>query len=309
MQQDKAAFLGGFPRINTRPQQGAEMAGHNGPTEKDIYRLWWEYLHRSENYKEISLWHQQGEDYSKLPEKFKKDYFLPELELGFFDQDHTLDDPKPISPITSFYSISGDIHKMSFYTWYRNMKKHANTARKNKAGKNNRKVIRNYLGSVRKDLLTCMDFLRLRHGREATARELIDFACKEFLCSPSRCIIEVNPFVIDSEGVQEAFGKYIRDWKKTDKENYERECNLYKLGVRPMGRIEYDGLVRYLKVYDVWKLNKTKWTPKVRNEIEFYKNYSKKADDENIRDAMKRDRDKALKIIFNSERGIFPGKY
>jgi len=81
--------------------QGVTGDAMSRKEEKEVYRVWWEYLKRSEDYKELCLWFRGRRENPDLhvPDKFKNKA------------------SKSIQPIDSTYRKFFHIHEHSFDEW------------------------------------------------------------------------------------------------------------------------------------------------------------------------------------------------
>jgi hypothetical protein len=296
----------------------------DGRSDKEFYRLWWEYLHRSEDYKEICQWVSDGADLRKLSPKYKKpngrirDSAVPLSEIGLseeesdrwflYNQSVSYKEGKKrwlLSPIIIFFQYSGDIRSASFDDWYQRMKKHAEQR------KDARRPVLFLKEALADDFPWSKGFLRLRLGRVPSVEDVQAFTIDEVYAAPATLCLVIHPMGFDAKEIADEVEKIIRIHKKDYILSDVDKCFFWC--VAPVGRKQIIEIQRYLAVYDIWKAHGKGrlWKASVKEKILHYKN---KADLSRqcvyeINAEIDDDRKNAQQIICNAERGVFPGKY
>lgn len=244
--------------------------------EKEYYRLWWEYLRRSPDYQEFCEWYQESLKKSEtlIPEKFEKG----KAEI------------KNSALIRYYDFIAADCHGLSFDDLWKHKKKRIEFSKNWEKDR----LIQNYSKFAEKDFNTFINYFKKFHGREPTMNEFKKIYYKDHIDSQ---LLIIDPRFYEPKEI-------IQELSKISKEiirNYRSRM------------VRIDGLKRYLQVYDLWKQTdengKRKFTLKEIIKRVGDKSQKEKADDANVQRAFRADLAKAKKIIKNTERGIFPGKY
>lgn len=280
------------------------------PSKKEILFLWYEFLRRGRDNREIFEWIKDGAEYDRLPDKFKKDpekmptrdEALEEYPWGhafFFGNSSKR---KLVSPKVYFCLASGDVHSLSFEKWYKNIEKIQQRRRKKEPIKFLKDTIESHLDFM-------IPILTIRSGgkRKPTAKELGKSLKEEIFIPYSTLFLEIDVVGSSREELNRSFSKIINK-AKGGFQVKEKE-DKYRWFSHPIGRKKIDEIKRYLTVYDIWEENnsKGKWTELVSQKIDFYKDA--KTGPMDLKREIQRDKSKALKIIKNAEKGIFPGNY
>ncbi len=239
---------------------------------KKYEHLKWEYLNRSEDYKEFCEFMRKKTKNKKLPipEKFKTDK------------------PGIWHPVV--YRFHEYLHlnysSMTFDEWWKWREKNIKMNQKK-----SRPVV-DYLESkfVEKEIQHCIDSFKRFEGREPTLDEFKKYFI-QLMKGSGDLYLMVKPRN-KSEDLVKKFREVVQDFKKN-------KLNLPKHRKR-------DELERYLKIYDLWKEK-----VKMKDIIKQIGTKSQKADcnNQNVIRVFRADLAKAKKIIKNVERGYFPGKY
>jgi hypothetical protein len=269
------------------------MGKKNDVPLKEKYRLWWEYLKRSEKYKVFS---------NSPIKKAEKSEWLQLMALN---------------------GVWGNIHKEPFEKWW-NFRQEEIKAIRGGISLLNKEDLKTHLEVA----LACIP----KKKSSPTIKEFIDFAAKFLIKSNKKIFllegflgfrkVGVDTFIKDFEGIIKkiiADDKLFARSKKSD--GNAKGINLSLLLTQPL---RFDEVKRFLAVYD--RVKKLQSEKKTWDQIfdEFHPDITKKLLDETLSRPeyekqlrrkesclriLKRDCAYANKIIKNVERSIFPGKY
>jgi hypothetical protein len=248
---------------------------------KEYAQLKWEYLKRSEPYREYCEWKQKKTNNPKLP---TPDKFLP-----------ATGPIQDVNPIVMTFIKYGDIHKQKFEEWYH----HYYEDNDNKTQIPFKDL---HLGSV--DDLSGSDtsmkitfnsiINKYKHKRRSRGRKPSLLKMAELLCAQMRSERGFQSYLKIKQGefTTEEVDRLTKEVKEILKKNI------------PDIRQRRDELKRYLLVYDIWKKNKGKnWVSIVFKTVPFYignKNGAGSAER-----MIKRDLAKAKKLIKQTEKDLF----
>ena len=155
-------------------------------------------------------------------------------------------------------------------------------------------MIQNYSKFAEKDFSAFINYFKKSHGREPTISEFKKIYYKDHIDSQ---LLIIDPRLHEPKEVIKELSKILKEIFG----NYRSRM------------VRIDELTRYLQVYDLWKQTdengKRKFTLKEIIKRVGNKPQKEKADDANVQRAFRADLAKAKRIIKNTERGIFPGKY
>jgi hypothetical protein len=237
--------------------------------QKEVYRLWWEYLKRSPTYA-----------------RYCKTNIISRIE----SEDSY--DPPSIAIISEIWDFFGNVHKENFDNWWANIKwpdnpkavvllEDAIELRKNIYAQRYDRFLRE---ENRHPLIT--DFPKLLHYKHD----------KQYLFL--RISIEW-----DIDTINKQVAEIISERRK-DEEVKERIRLRRGIYFRPTGKILLTELKRYLNVYDLWN-DKMKRKEIIKIA---YKDLAKPSEESYLR-TYHQELKKAICIIKNVERREFPGKY
>jgi hypothetical protein len=250
-------------------------------TEKEIYRLWWEYLKRSDDYKHFCDWLRK-----------QKDGIDSELQENI-----ALFKDGKAHPFTHLIYAFKNVHTISFDEWWEWRKLELKEIKKNRQ----RVAIGSHFVNFKSDFQHCVDDFKKAEGREPSIYEFKTLYINRIKNQPYRLIIEVNIASNKTDVLKKEFDRVIRTKKKDPIiKSYEK---MFNEAVFPMGRIRYDELKRYLAVYDLRKTGM-----KYQNIIKKIGTKAQKARgcDPDIESQFRRDFRNAERIIKNAEKGYFP---
>lgn len=262
---------------------------------KEIYRLWWEYLKRSERYTEfIEWWNRKGD--TPLPEPLK------EFHDSFW---HT-------------YLNFGNVHSNNFDEWWKDQldTPHLPSPYKpyfSATGKN----IVDYRDNIGRDIRIVNRKFKKEIGREPTWKELslnirnyMDYWVGE------RMYILIEFQHASTEQVVKEFRKFLSDRKKDPEVKKTTQMIKGKNNKPTIHKSCCEEIQRYLAVYDLHKegltipqIVKRLWIPPDKEDLKRLNITGDHYDDKDVQRSFRRDLQKAKKIISNVEYGFFPGNY
>ncbi len=282
--------------------------------EKEIYRLWWEYLKRSDRYKTF------------LEKNRGKISYADALKAGLKE------------PLNFTALIFGDVHSQSFEKWWKK-ETHNPMSRINPDSSGKQNYIKDAMDEVLFDIRHVYGGIRLKRDLEPedlqishlpniiTEDELIDAFRDhmQFLSDWGTIRIEVHLHAPMEELVKEFRG--LLSQKRKEHKAREFAMKLKGIKGKPTKDKLKDELQRYLDVYDLWKeglpfpkiikkigtpaqlesMNKMKLTAMEQEDRD--KSEEHRYDIQHIIRMYRRDLQKAKDIIHNVEQGYFPGRY
>ncbi len=282
---------------------------------KGVYRLWWEYLEQSDNYRELCDFVASNippQDF-RVPDRCKIIPLIDSLPAKFQP-----DPPSSIlSPIVKTYINFDDIHKYDFEVFWQRLRPSGNVLERGR-------IKLDDSISYQKYLRQCMDFvldsLRKRHSwhdhdPEPTLEQFRDAFLLYFRCDNNL----VTNYLRLNISAADDYEEIIDTVKKEVILERERQISLDPdLNFATMGYVRIpkdfreDPIKRYLDVFKCWKAKMDclpfKRTPRyIWDEVIFEVNKGKKV--LNISWQCSRDCRIAKKIIKNAEQGLFPGPH
>jgi hypothetical protein len=263
------------------------------PEDKEIYRLWWEYVKRSERYKAF------------LEENRGKISWAKALAVG-------LNEPLYFTAL-----IFGDVHAERFEDWWeRGINNPMFHIKPDPAGEI--LCIKDASEEILSDISLVYNLFRLRNDdQEPNEYELID-AFRDRMQSLSgwgKIRIEVNLHIPTEELVKE-FRAYVSQ-KRKEYETREFAMQLKGIQGQPTRDKLRDELWKYLNVYDL-RMKGASYvdivrqigTPAEKEGIKKMDSISKRqSNPQDINRMYRRYFQKAKRIIRNTEQGCFPGDY
>jgi hypothetical protein len=273
------------------------------PLDKEVYRLWWEYLKRSENYKAycnavrevIKIAQKRGEPNSKIIKKlFAEDSPYPELMEKYFAKGLSLkkDDFTVSAKIIGMnrnWQAFGDVFVDSFDDWWKVTLTMDFSIPL---------VVLNDPDAVKALPMFVEECKRLKEERKKfpSPKEMIDIITQ----SEREYLFIAVPMV--GNMTMETISKKIADaramWKRDD--DFLYFDFLFKRFFMPVGRVRFEELKRYLQVYDL------KQEGLKMKDIIAKVDPSSRGEDVHVLRAFRSDLQKAKKIIANVESGCFP---
>jgi hypothetical protein len=275
--------------------------------QKDFFQLWFEYLRRSDDYKEFCEWYREHQ----------KDESLP-LPGKFVTLPHGLN-PDPyvgLKPYILLISTFSDVYAIDFDEWRENQKDRLERINRNRGPG----PIEDYTAgasSIENDINHCIDAFKQSEGREPSANELktnfLQFLKRE---SDKTLLLRVD-LTYEPKVIKDA----LRGWITSDglkkrmmdaKSWRWLRSHRYK---KPTVKQRLLELQNYLEVYDMWKEkvdNRKPGDPGGWDEIIrcLEPNWNINGDDRLSKLKVYQDyKRKAKNIISNTEQGYFPGDY
>jgi hypothetical protein len=254
--------------------------------EKDIIKLWWEYLKRSERYREFCKWWNQKEK-SPLPDSLNK------YHQGLWNT----------------YMNFGDVHSQSFEEWWRSELDNPLPVLIKPYYAEFGKNMIDYRSVIEKDIYKIHRKFKKKLGREPNIKELIhNLKLYMAFWKRERLYLLVEFQHASKIEIVEEFHDFLSDRKKDPTVKEASKSIRGSKGITTIIKkpTTTDELERYLRAYDYRKdgrnyseIAKEMW--EISNDDDDYSE-----DTERI---VKRDLQKAKKIISNVEYGYFPGKF
>lgn len=252
--------------------------------DKYLYRLWWEYLKRSDRYKKYIEWEEKVEQDKQLS--------IPKELMSYHDS------------LWWTARSFGNVQKNKFSQWWKNEQANKLPCPITLTFTTNSLPIIDYREVIDRDIKKIYRKFKKEIGREPSINELthnIKIYMNEE--SSEQLYLLINFQFNTTDDITRLFHDIL---KKRKKECSTREKEMKLKGMRLKTTTEkkhYEELQRYLAIYDACKSGKT--ISEIAREIE------DKEDDipGDTARICRRDRAKAQKIIHNVEKGYFPGDY
>lgn len=279
--------------------------GEKGDKNKEYCHLFYEYLKRSENYRDFCNWiRDQIGIKLPVPRKSKND-----AERKVFDQiwgaclrwQKTAaipeDERNGNHPFTALYLTFFDVHARTFEKWW---EKYQEENIKNTADLIKKMSVQVYdRNSLKHNINWCISSFIMSKKREPTIYEFRDYFLAYMTEFPGpmtsgpggEFLIRVNADY-NMTILKERFQVLLKEHNKRDREDKIQEK-----------------LWAYLDVYDLKQQQKPKlkWV-EIRDKVDQKRKLSIKTDDREAGN-VKKYFPKAKQIIKNAEKGIFPGKF
>lgn len=262
------------------------MRKWNIERQKDLYRLWIEYLKRSDDYREFSEWVVKRRKNKKLspPDMFKRD-------------PKTGNPPKEILN----YVVFGPIHdpRWTFEEWWADHKKGLTYRQAHSTPR----PVEDYLKFIGNAIDSCIESFERKKGKKPTLQEFKNYFLRRLNDERYFSFLMINNSKSE-EAIEAEFKKIRREWKKDPQIKWFK----FQAKMRYLPSTNYvrmDELRRHLSIYD--KKKEGLGVNEIIKTDEYYK--ERKERDDVARRLVYMDIAKAKKIIRNTEFGIFPGKY
>jgi len=257
--------------------------------DRDIIELWWEYLKRSEKYREFCQWWNQ-EEKPPLSDSLKQYH----------------------QPMWNTYMQFGDVFSNSFDEWWRSELDNPLSSPIKPYYAESGECLVDYRTVIEKDIYKIYRKFKKEQGREPNIKELIH-NLKLYMTSweKERLYLLVEFQHISTAEISAEFHEYLKERKKDPP---VQEASRSIKGMKGITTIKKKPstageLERYLIVYDYRKDGRS--YPEIAKEM--WDVSSDDDDDEDHTDdterIIKRDLRKAKKIISNVEYGYFPGEF
>lgn len=247
---------------------------------RDAYRLWWEYLKRSEAYN----------DYCRLKRTREASSLLDQLYK---------DDVQKVAALELTYTVLGDVHQVSFEEWWDRISDYIQYLQ------GSPEPIWDYKEIVERDMADCTQSFQKEYGCEPSLLEFKQyFTSRMATLRPATLYLLVDVTAAPTKSIRGTFAKVLKEAKGDPTAKvFER---IRKRFLKPSDRLHLDEVSLYLKAYDLRKegLKIGEIIKKIGNESQ-RENYM----DEGVKRSFYRYLDKAERIISNVESGYFPGRY
>lgn len=277
------------------------------PSEKEVYRLWWEYLKRSNNFQ---VYCDVVRKYMRYEYKKKgKKYLIKNVRLilsqvsrieneiirQFYETSISIEEKKYFEILLCAECMErnwltfGDVFVDSFDDWWESQERQDFSVPL---------VVLNEPGALAKlpyFLKECKR-IKIERGKNPTPEEVIEILIEEeneylFIAVPMVGKMTMND-------ISKKIGEVRARWKNDDK--FLMSDQSFKRYFMPVSRIRFDELQRYLKVYDLKQQGL-----KIK-EIIYELDPSKRCNDGDTQRIYRSFLQKAKKIIKNVEFGFFP---
>lgn len=250
--------------------------------KKDVYRLWREYLKRSDGFMEFCKWMIEKRKNPDLPvpDKFKK----------------TTKHGAP-KELFNYFIFGNLLWSYTFEDWWKYNTENMNYSAEHTTPKS----IEDFTDVISDYIDRCVSRFKDHEEREPTIEELKASLYARMKRFPFLYLM-VDPA---SEDVKSQFSAILRGSKKND-QMVRSYILTKKQRSRPVGTIRLSELEQYLRIYDLKAKGLT-----IKKIIEEVGTESQKQDSGNhdTHRLFRLHLQKARKIIKNVEQGIFPGKY
>ena len=257
------------------------------PSEKEVYRLWWEYLKRSEVYKGYC---------SLVPKAMKligkKHGSLKNTLTKLMLTEYPFERRDPMSLLFKDYmwrnwEYFGDVFNDSFDDWWKKGKPYQN---KLPVLVLNDPVDRKFLTFFAEEF---------QKKQKARKKPLTPDETLKILTEKEWDFIFLAVPMIGGVTMEE-ISKQIADIRKKWADKFDIEDFNMRRFTNPVGRVRFDEMKRYLRVYDLWKQGLK------MKEIVAEVDPDRRGNDADVLRSFRNDLQKAKKIIFNVECGSFP---
>jgi hypothetical protein len=281
---DKRKFPFPFPRLNHRGAfRGKAMKRiekDNIENRKNIYKLWWEYLKRSDDYKAHC---------EKYPDAVVNSRLFGISYWGDPDDEELQKNIMKWERASCF----GNVHKDSFEVWWKKFKQLPDE-------KSTIEELSPHIDEIIENANSSTQGRKSIKSTSKSLREYMEHSCFPYI------YLRINADTFTTNDIKEI--KRIIKSKKVDfvkrRDSGRWDFRYYtRTYFKKVGRIRYDELQRYLEIFDLRKTG-MKW-----KDI-FEKTYPTMTwDQQNARRSIHTEYEKAEKIIKNVEKGNFPGKH
>ena len=271
------------------------------PTDKDIYKLWWEYLKRSEAYKEYRKLCEWIKDYEKSGKEFDEVKFVefnckyPEIPILKKYQTATNDENWPF--FLSLYFTFGKDEKHAFKNWMN----WRNELQEFMSEGYSSIHIYDYRGNVENEIDNSIESYKSCYGRKPNLEEFkAHFIKRMNIDNPNLYICVGCGFPIEIDELKRLFGELVR---KKREENARFGLGYSELMKNPT-RVKYKEVKRYLEVYKLFEEEHMS-IEEVVDKIGT-KKQKERGGEREVTSKFYRDLDHAREIIKNIPLGYFP---
>lgn len=275
-------------------------------SEKEVYRLWWDYLERSDKYKVYcdsvrkvicDVRKKKGKEYliknmrhilSK--ESRKENKFIRQLfESGLPMEERGIIAAVIVKDMERNWLSFGDIYVGSFDDWWKEQEKINFSVPM---------IVLNDLNAHKKFpyFLEECELIKKERGKNPEPKEIIKILTEE----ENNYLFIAIPMVgkITMDDISKKIADVRAKWKKDDK--FISSNFYFRRFYMPVSRVRFDELKRYLGIYDRKQMGLS--IKQIIAEIDPYK----RCNDVDVQRVFRSDLRKAKKIISNVESGFFP---
>ena len=307
--------------------------------QKEIFRLWREYLMRSDSYK--TFCYKWGEQISNAEVAFLNEWIG---HGGKRNKKARFQMPEKIKdhPMTPTLQVFSNPHNIDFDTWWPVLRYHLSAREKSKRGAVEDCSVD--FSSTERDIDSCIKAFIKVAGREPSALELKTTYMDMLKNKPKMRMAFKVDITYSLTEIKDSFKEIMTSDVPKKMLAIGKRLRELTVNFKPTGKLRLNELQDYLDAYDMWKAkvhNRKSGDPGGWNAIiqhfepgsqertadqcvkSFKRKHSKKPgvlelqemlDEERKRYASlerkyKRYKEKAAKIISNVERGYFPGEY
>lgn len=265
----------------------------SGANDKLVYRLWWEFLKRSDDYREYCEWQREKRKNPETPPPEKL------VQKGFDPEGH---------PFVFIYGLFLDVHARkirgrpyTFEVWWEKNEPFLSGIH----DRNGSESVRDYSSRAHDHIQSLIKKTSDSQGREPSLAEFQTRFVRELQTGmPPRLYLEVDLTETEAGPLVRQFNELLTSLRESPRIRFWK--NFSDDRTWPTSKLTLLELKRYILVYDLWKKGKSmpEIVMKVGTESQ-KKHYS----DPNVHAVFREDLAKAKAIIKNVEQGAFPGFY
>lgn len=253
---------------------------------KEVYRLWVEYLKRSEDYKVFCQWMVKRRKNPNLPVPIK------------FQKNKDRSAPKELFNYLTFGNIYDSAYP--FDEWWEYHKEKLNYMKTHKSPK----AIEDFTEHIGRYIDIATDSFKRHHGKEPSLQELKEWLTEHIM----KKIFDNSLYLmidITDETVEKQFTRLVKERRKYP---HIRAFDLVRRKNK-IPTLKYETIDELKTYLDIYKLREQGLGPKevIKKHNPKYKETDKGYD--SLERLYRMYFQKAKRIIKNVERGFFPGKY
>ena len=307
--------------------------------EKEIYKIQWEYLKRSEDYERFCNWMPDLEEDKDISDKMHSicrnlriqhpndadglvDYWLGQSALtALYEYDDPvikrLHESNKLDSMLENFRVFGNVHSHSFENWWERQGQYLKEVYDKYVGgdfdagliyiKFKRPVcgVEDYKEFIKRDIGWCISKFSSKNERKPTCHELGDSLLERISNHKGYVYLVVDVVDKSLKDLTKQFEKIVRKHKQDTsiKQLKEDQKRYFKPISNKDEYIRIEEIKRYLKVYDLKKKGL-----RIQDIIKEFKRTTK-ASPVDVQRAYYLDIKRAKKIIENVEKGVFPGEY
>ncbi len=289
------------------------MLYKNKPSRKEIYRLWWEYLRRSDFARNFQAWAKEKRFNPRKELKFNWDLFPEKCQTTLTKNGKAVAKRALYRYFWELILSTGD--EGSFEKWWDSFRKQID-----RSSSPDWVSVDAYLNWIDDDFDRVISVFKKLKKREPSLEEFRERFIDDLLLNP-RFLVSVH--ITNGESIEALGKKFMNLLRKIRIDNPSFKV-WYQWQVRelyPTKPFRFNNVRRYLEVYKLRKEQNKKWSeilhilyPEIERDISDESLSSRQADrimkrKDSLERALHIDLSNATKIIKNIEKGTFPGKY